>query len=204
MVEVKSHIKKINGKTINVKSYARKEPILSASEYNLKNTRVKIVDKWDDAQNFEKNKKDLDKYVKALNQYAWVGIDENDIHYRYLSEKLSVAQDHEIMNHLSKDFSSTDLFVKPEIDPSQIVVMVDTDYLSSHKGNKISSESINILSNKNKFDTINDVLKSNKKLSSVPIFDLRDNKVVEGNHRVEVLKNLGYKSIPVHIDRWNG
>jgi len=33
MTKVKSYTKKINGKTINVKSYSRKEPILSAKEY---------------------------------------------------------------------------------------------------------------------------------------------------------------------------
>jgi len=33
MTKVKSYTKKVNGKTINVKSYSRKDPVLSAKEY---------------------------------------------------------------------------------------------------------------------------------------------------------------------------
>ncbi len=46
MVEVKSHTKKINGKTINVKSYSRKEPVLSASDYLNKVSSVKTKDEY--------------------------------------------------------------------------------------------------------------------------------------------------------------
>ncbi len=44
MVEVKSHTKKVNGKTIKVKSYARKEPPKTAGEYLKSNTKKQKKD----------------------------------------------------------------------------------------------------------------------------------------------------------------
>ncbi len=54
MVEVKSHTKKVNGKTIKVKSYARKEPPKTAGEYlksKPKNNQIKKFIPFDDFEN---------------------------------------------------------------------------------------------------------------------------------------------------------
>ena len=61
MTKVKSHTKKINGETINVKSYSRKEPILSAKEYleKSKKNKTSIISKGKNRFLIDNNKTKL-------------------------------------------------------------------------------------------------------------------------------------------------
>ena len=103
----------------------------------------------------------------------------------------------ELWNYLVTDNKSGKLFRKSEIDPTYVVVFVDINFLRSRKGNKIFQDELNGGIGK----SVNNILKlfnSDMKLPP-PIFDLKDDKVVEGNHRVEAVYQLGFKSCPVFL-----
>ena len=130
--------------------------------------------------------------VKYLNRYAFQPIKNTSFAAKLMEERIKL--NHPLFNHLSNDKSSGKFFKKMSLDPTWGVFFVDINYLSSHKGNAISQDD-----GYKSVDKIKALMKQGKKMDSIPGFEFRDNNVGEGNHRIEALKQLGYKSCPVQI-----
>ncbi len=132
--------------------------------------------------------------VNKINNHASQEIQDKEFTIHLMSERLNENKlNHSIWNNLSNEFNSFSLFKIQRLDPTYAIVMVDIDYLLDHRGNRI-----NQLSYKST-DNIKKLIKSGKKLDSVPVFDLNTNKVEEGNHRIQALKKLGFESVPIFI-----
>jgi len=136
--------------------------------------------------------------VDKINKHSWVPIKEEEFASKLIGERMSEENlQSPLWNNLSTDMSSTDLFDKPLVDPTLPIVMVDINFLSESKGNELSEDE-----SFKSVKKIMDLVQSGTKLSSVPGFDVKKGVVDEGNHRVEALKRLGYKSCPVQL--WGG
>lgn len=142
----------------------------------------------------------IEKLIDKINKHAWIPISTTKFAAKLINERMDDRLiNHNFFNNLSTDKSSISLFETPRTDPSEAIIMVDINYLSRNKGNDISQSG-----SFKSVDSILKLIKSKKKLSDVILFSLRKNKVEEGNHRVEALKQLGYKSAPVRlIDSWD-
>jgi len=142
----------------------------------------------------------IEKLVEKINQHSWIPIKDISWAAKLIDERMDDrAINHSLFNNLSTDKSSISLFETPRTDPSEAIVMVDINYLSRNKGNDISQSG-----SFKSVDNILKLIKSKKKLSDVPGFSLRKTSVDEGNHRIEALKQLGYKSAPVRLwDSWD-
>jgi hypothetical protein len=134
--------------------------------------------------------------VQKLNQHAFQPIKDVEFAAKLISERIDL--NNPLFNYLSNDRQSGKLFSPIEgLDPTWGVFFVDIFFLRSRKGNVVSQSG-----SFKSVDAIKDVIKSGKKLSSIPGYELRDGVVGEGNHRIEALYQLGYLSVPVQI--WGG
>ena len=137
-----------------------------------------------------------EELVELLNKHAFIPIKNEKFAAELINERLKNLN-HPIFGNLSSDKSSGKLFDKRLFDPTLGAFFENIDYLSKHKGNKIDQSGPG-----KSVDAIIEVIKSGKKLSDIPGFSLAHNDVGEGNHRVEALRQLGYKSCPVQF--WSG
>ncbi len=122
----------------------------------------------------------------------------NPITDKFFASKLMVERmetrmyNDELWSKTSTDNKSGKLFEKRLSDPTLPIVFVDINFASKRKGNPLEGAGKST-------QNIKRIISKNKKLDSVPIYDLKSSKIIEGNHRVQALKELGFKSIPVRI-----
>ena len=141
----------------------------------------------------------IDSLITKINKHAWVPIKDVEFAKHLMKIRTTDAMlKHDLFNNLSTDKTSTRLFSLQRTDPTIPIVMVNISFLSQKKGNPVSQTGAGGKS----VNKLIDLIKQKTKFDSVPGFSLRSNKVEEGNHRVEALKQLGYKSCPVVI--WDG
>jgi len=157
---------------------------------------------------------DAESLIKHINKHALVPIKNIRTATRLINERLSKDAsgfDSPLWDNLSTDSSSGKLFVLPNIDASMATVFVDINYLSNHKGNEISQTTDYLtdykghkpdVSDYKSVDKIKLLIQDGVLLDDVIEFSIKKNIVDEGNHRVEALKQLGYKSAPVTL--WDG
>lgn len=156
-------------------------------------TDIKRTSRWKDEEGHEANKKVTEKFVAYLDKFSWVKIKDKSTAVRLIIERLagtSKAKD-PVWNNLSTDKSSTKYFQRPAIDPSEMVIMVNTNFLSRRKGNKLGGLG--------KPQRVADMIAKGKKFDSVPFYSVRTGVVEEGNHRVDAFKKMGVKSVPIRI-----
>jgi hypothetical protein len=131
-------------------------------------------------------------FVNRFNQYAWVPvkIDDDDLsQWKYLSELIMRSQNSPLWSHLFNDRSAEKYFERPLVDPSEPVLFVDAQFLMAHAGNPLVDYKVKHVADK---------LKSGERME-VPFYEMRNNKVGEGNHRIAAMKQLGISAVPVHI-----
>jgi len=133
--------------------------------------------------------------IDRINENAFVPMENNQFTTNLMDERMTED------NYNNKVWSnlvigdSGNLFKKPNIDASIPVVFVDIYFALGHRGNPLEKSNV---------DEIKKVIKKGDKLDAVPIFDVSSNVIEEGNHRVQALYDLGYRSVPVRIDGgWN-
>ena len=149
---------------------------------------------WKDPEDVQAKKtKTVIDFLKNINRHAWVKPRMNDFTYDYVARKVAPNQDNAIFNNLSTNKTSTKYFNKQGIDPTEAIIMVNVDFLIKHRGNVTSPR---------KLDSVRAMVKAGKKFSDVPQYELSTGKVEEGNHRVAMMKELGMKSVPVYIFKW--
>lgn len=160
--------------------------------------RSAVREAYDESRMIEdaRNKKFL-SLIDKINLSASKGqaIKEKEFTAKLMNERMSDSQLNDpIFSHLSNDKSSDKLFMKVEkLDPTNTVVFVDIDYAISRRGNRI-----NTISYKST-DNLKKLIKKGVVLDSPPVYSLSTGKIEEGNHRVQALKELGYKSVPVYL-----
>jgi len=143
--------------------------------------------------------KKIDSIINKIQESAFIQIEDTSFAKHLMMERMSSELiNSSFWDYLSKDKSSGKLFQYNEVDPTLTVVFVDINYLRRTRGNKIYQNENDGGIGKS-VDKVLEIIKSNNKLRSVPIFYLRDNEVGEGNHRIEALYQLGYKSVPVYL-----
>lgn len=164
----------------------RWDEILEESYIN--NTPLVVLDKWDDEkEEYEKNLTNLKYWVMEVNEYAVTPFKTTN--YDWFSKYVVKHQDDPIWKNLSNDKSALEHFKINEIDPSEIIVCVNSDFLFKNRGNAYSDE---------KTKRVDDMLNKGMKFE-LPIFIMRDGTVGEGNHRIKALIAKGYNAIPVYI-----
>lgn len=135
----------------------------------------------------------LERWIDNVNSHAWVPFKKSQLPVEWFSRRVTRFQDSQLWNNLSYPSGSEQFFKKPSaLDPTHAVLWVNVDFLSRHKGNQLSDI---------KRNHVNEAIRKKEKMS-VPIWDEELNSVAEGNHRVEKMRQLGFKSIPIMI-AWN-
>lgn len=140
--------------------------------------------------------KDVDAFVDEVNRAAVKPIDVDFVKSRfqhgYLKRNVEKYADEEIWDNLSTDLESVVHFDIDPRCPTMGVFMVDTDFLVRNHGNPPDMEI--------KRKILEDRFKKGIKLNA-PIWWARDGDLGEGNHRLDLMRRMGFKSVPVHI-RW--
>lgn len=141
------------------------------------------------------SQEDYDKalnFIYRINDYAWIPVKDKDhASNLIISRFLGTPKENDaIWNNLSTDLESIKFFKKPKTDPTIPVLMVNIDFLQRKKGNPYSER---------KKKHVKKLIKSDKKFNSPIKYYIKDGEVGEGNHRVKVLKQMGYESAPVKI-----
>jgi len=132
--------------------------------------------------------------IHKLNASAMVPIKNVDFAAKLIDERLTSAEwKSPVFKALSSDKSSGKLFAAQQVDPTLGVFFIDINFAARRAGNVLGSFGKSI-------QGIIDLINSGKKLRSVPLYNVRTNKIEEGNHRVAALKHLGYRSIPVYLE----
>lgn len=192
----------------NIYQFSTVNPILDDKSYNRPTIQgnVKLSDNEYIATNVknqsivsedELRKQQALQLVYKLNQHAFQPIKDVQFAAKLMSERVDL--NNPLFNNLSNDFSSGRLFQPIEmLDPTWGVFFVDINFLRRRRGNQILQERGGYKS----VEDLKDLILSGKKFSSIPGYELRDGVVSEGNHRIEALYQLGYKSVPVQI--WGG
>jgi len=149
----------------------------------------------------------ISSIIEKLNESKFRdnGIKNVSFAKRLMDERMSDEKlNDEVFTHLSKDKSSEKLFRKQLSDPTLPIVFVDTEFLSERKGNRLNLKLSDTGAFGKSVEKITILINKNKELSDVPFYNMKSQKVGEGNHRVEALKQLGYKSVPVRlINSWD-
>ena len=160
----------------------------------LKLDKVTKTSRWGNKEEHNKNKKRVGNFIDCLDKSSFVKIKDRDMAEHLIIERLAKndKKESKVWDNLSKDKTSGKYFKKQLIDPSENIVFVDTNFLSKRKGN--------VLGGLGKPKTVSGLLKKGIKFESVPLFNVRTNKVEEGNHRVEAMRKKGMKSVPVLIE----
>ena len=141
----------------------------------------------------------IDLIINKIQKSAFVEIEDVSFAKRLMLQRMTdEVINSSIWNFLSLDKSSGELFKINPVDPSLTIVFVDINFLKRARGNIIYQNARDGGIGKN-VDGILKIIKSGKKLSGVPVYYVRDREVGEGNHRVEALYQLGYKSVPVYL-----
>ncbi len=132
------------------------------------------------------------KFIDNINQYAAKKIDYNKPMNRdWLSDKILTFKNHSLWKNLSKSNPATKHFnIDKNIDNTEGIFYIDIDYLIKMRGNPTGGLGKEI--------ELRKLFDKGVKLD-VPQFWLGDNNLGEGNHRVLVAKEYGYKSVPVHV-----
>lgn len=137
----------------------------------------------------------IDKLIKKINISSMVGNGIKDVSFakHLMKERLTDKNlNHRVWDKMSSNKNSGILFDKQITDPTLCIVYVDTLFLVASRGNSLNSWG-------KSSEKIKELIRKGVKISSVPIYDLDSSLVEEGNHRVQALYELGYKSIPVRI-----
>ena len=164
---------------------------------------IESTSRWEDKDKHEKNKKVVNKFIDCLDKSSFLKIRDRDMANHLIIQRLAKTDraNNNVWDNLSTDTSSEKYFDKKSIkeltDVSLPIVFVDTDFLSRRKGNPVGVGGFG----KGKQERVRNMIKDGKKFESVPIFNVKTNEVDEGNHRIDELKKLGVKSVPVYIGR---
>ncbi|MFW5847831.1 MAG: hypothetical protein ACOCVF_02845 [bacterium] len=193
----KSNIYQFTSVNPNIDEKTYNRPIVNGMKYNDNEyiaTNVAIEQEVDEE---ELQKQKALMLVKKLNQHAFQPIKNINFAAKLMSERIKL--DNPLFNNLSNDRSSGKLFKPIErLDPTYGVFFVDINFLRNRRGNSIMQQSGGYKS----VDDIKQFILNGGILDDIPGYELRDGVVGEGNHRIEALYQLGYKSAPVQI--WGG
>jgi len=151
--------------------------------------------------NVKDREKKIDRLIIRINKSALFKNEIKDVEFakKLMMERLTNEQlNHSIWQFLSFDKKSGKHFKFIRTDPTLPIVFVDINYLRNRKGNPIIQKKENERIGKS-VEKIKELLKSGVKLDNIPTFYIRESNIGEGNHRVEALYQLGYKSCPVYV-----
>ena len=185
---------KINGQNF---SFKKDEKGIVYSFYKGKSYSIAMGRTKEEAIKITKRITDQ-SFVKYLNKFAFQQIIDIKRATQLINERMPKKKKASwIFRNLSNNSSSGKLFEKNRIDPTDGVFFANINFLSRCKGNRITQhgeyKSIEILKK---------IIKKGIKFNSVPGFSIRTGLVEEGNHRIETLRQLRYKSCPVQL--WDG
>jgi len=165
-----------------------KTEIIEETSFDNNNKKIYIINRYRDSKEvYEHNKNKLINWIKNLNKKLIVKIETTN--YDWFSEYVSKYQNENIFKVLSNDRSSLKHFELRPIDQSEFIAMVNIDFLIKNKGNNYVDY---------KIDRVNKLFKNGEKFE-LPIFTISRGKVDEGNHRIKLMKELGYKSVPIYF-----
>tara|TARA_Y100000296_G_C5167258_1_gene255368 strand:+ start:927 stop:1640 length:714 start_codon:yes stop_codon:yes gene_type:complete len=183
--------KKHNRTKLSVHSTIKK-PINSKKGLDLLRD-IKFFNRWDNPEEYKNSKRKALKFIDYLDDHSFVKIRDRDTASRLIVSRL-IGRDKSrdnVWNNLSTDKRSGKFFKNIRVDPSLPILFVDINFLSNRKGN--------VLGSLGKPERVARMIKNNQPFEDVPFYSVRTKKVGEGNHRVDALKKLGYRSVPVYI-----